>query len=385
LNGPVDPDTILPTTKGTVMDFSSLFRPGIRATRPYTPGKPIEEVQRELGLDSVIKLASNENPEGPLPVVVEAITAAARGINRYPDAASHDLTGKLAAHLGVETSQLLLGNGSNEVIDIIIRALISPGENVVYSEGSFIVYGLTTRAHFECGRTVPLRNDDTHDLVAMAAAVDSKTKLVIVCNPNNPTGTYNNLDEFRTFLAALPPRVVVAVDEAYYEYVTADDYPLTLELLRDHPALVVLRTFSKIHSLAGLRVGYGVGHPELIGELQKTREPFNVNLMAQAAGIACLDNWQEVAGRRDRNRAELERMSRGFEELGLEVVPSQTNFILVRCAGDAGQLTNDLLHKGVIVRPMNAWGLDSRALRISVGLPEENTRCLTALKEILET
>ena len=174
------------------------------------------------------------------------------------------------------------------------------------------------------------------------------------------------------------------MDEAYYEYVTAEDYPQTLELLADHPGLVVLRTFSKIHSLAGLRVGYGVGHPELIGELQKTREPFNVNLIAQAAGMACLEHWDEVAGRRDRNRAELQRMSRGFAELGLDVVPSQTNFILVRCAGDAGQLTGDLLHKGVIVRPMNAWGLDTRALRISVGLPEENTRCLMALKEILD-
>ena len=366
------------------MDFASLFRPGIRAARPYTPGKPIEEVQRELGLDSVIKLASNENPEGPLPVVLEAITAAVQDINRYPDATCHHLTRKLAAHLDVDRSRLLLGNGSNEVIDILIRALVSPGENVVYSEGSFIVYGLTTRAHFECGRTVPLRTDDTHDLVAMAGAVDAQTKLVIVCNPNNPTGTYNNSEEFRTFLAALPPQVVVAVDEAYYEYVVAEDYPQTLALLTDHPGLVVLRTFSKIHSLAGLRVGYAVGHPELIGELHKTREPFNVNLIAQAAGIACLEHWHEVAGRRDRNRAELERMSRAFAELGLEVVPSQTNFILVRCAGDAGQLTQDLLHKGVIVRPMTAWGLDARALRISVGLPEENTRCLLALKEILD-
>jgi histidinol-phosphate aminotransferase len=217
----------------------------------------------------------------------------------------------------------------------------------------------------------------------MAATVDGKTKLVIVCNPNNPTGTYNNLDEFRAFLDALPPQVVVAVDEAYYEYVVAADYPQTLDLLADHPRLVVLRTFSKIHSLAGLRVGYGVGHPGIIGELQKTREPFNVNMIAQAAAIACLEHWDEVAGRRDRNRAELERMCRGFAELGLDVTPSQTNFVLVRCAGDAAKLVQDLLLKGVIVRPMAAWGLDGRALRISVGRPEENTRCLVALKEIL--
>ena len=365
------------------MDLANLFRSGIRATRPYTPGKPIEEVQRELGLESVIKLASNENPEGPLPAVLEAIAQAALEINRYPDAACHYLTGALAAHLEVDPSALILGNGSNEVIDMLIRSLISPGENVVYSECSFIVYGLTTRAHYDCGRPVPMRADDTHDLEAMAAAVDDATKLLIVCNPNNPTGTYNNQAEFQALLDALPERVVVAVDEAYYEYVTADDYPRTLDLLPDHPRLVVLRTFSKIHSLAGLRVGYGVGHPDLVGEVQKTREPFNVNMIAQAAALACLREWHEVAGRRERNRAERERLSRGLTELGLEVVPSQTNFVLARCAGDAAQMTQDLLKLGVIVRPMNGWGLDQRALRISVGLPTENTRCLEALKEII--
>jgi len=176
------------------MDFKSLFRPGILATRPYTPGRPIEEVQRELGLDNVIKLASNENPEGPLPAVLEAIHAAAKDINRYPDAACHELTLKLAGHLDVDPASLIFGNGSNEVIDILIRALVSPGENVVFSHHSFIVYALTTAVHFECGRPVALAPGDKHDLVAMAEAVDEKTKLVIVCNPNNPTGTYNNIE-----------------------------------------------------------------------------------------------------------------------------------------------------------------------------------------------
>ncbi len=365
------------------MDFKSLFRPGILATRPYTPGRPIEEVQRELGLDKVIKLASNENPEGPLPAVIEAIKGAAKDINRYPDAACHELTQKLAAHLGIEPASLIFGNGSNEVIDILIRALVSPGENVVFSHHSFIVYPLTTGVHFECGRPVPLAPGDKHDLAAMAAEVDDKTKLVIVCNPNNPTGTYNTTDEFRTFLASIPTNVIVAIDEAYYEYVSAEDYPQTLPMLRDHPNLVLLRTFSKIHSLAGLRIGYGVGHPDLIGELHKTRAPFNVNLLSQVAAMACIDNWNEVAGRAERNREQLEWMETELAGLGLDVVPSQTNFILVRTPGDAGKVTEALLHKGVIVRPMHAFGLGEGALRISVGLPAENQQCIEALKEIL--
>ena len=365
------------------MDFTKLFRPGILATRPYSPGRPIEEVQRELGLDKVIKLASNENPEGPLPAVLEAIARAATEINRYPDAACFELTQRLAAHLDVEPGALIFGNGSNEVIDILIRALVSPGENVVFSHHSFIVYPLTTAVHFECGRPVALAPGDKHDLVAMAEAVDDRTKLIIVCNPNNPTGTYNNIEEFRTFLATVPGNVIVAVDEAYYEYVSAEDYPQTLSMLRDHPNLVLLRTFSKIHSLAGLRVGYGVGHPDLIGELHKTREPFNVNMLSQAAAMACIDNWREVAGRRERNRNNLEWMEVELAALGLAVVPSQTNFILVRTPGDAGKVTEALLQKGVIVRPMHAFGLGEGALRISVGLPEENQQCIEALKEIM--
>jgi len=365
------------------MDFTSLFRPGILSTKPYSPGRPIEEVQRELGLDHVIKLASNENPEGPLPAVVEAIKKAALDINRYPDAACYELTKKLAAHLDVEPASLIFGNGSNEVIDILIRALVSPGENVVFSHHSFIVYHLTTQVHFECGTAVPLTSDDKHDLPAMAAAVNDRTKLVLVCNPNNPTGTYNTVDEFRTFLEAIPGNVIVGVDEAYYEYVAAGDYPQTQAMQKEYPNLVLLRTFSKIHSLAGLRIGYGIGHPDLISQLHKTREPFNVNMLSQAAAMACIDNWHEVAGRAQRNREQLEWMERELAALGMEVVPSQTNFILVRTPGDAGKLTQALLQKGVIVRPMHAFGLGEGALRISVGLPGENQQCLQALKEIL--
>jgi len=365
------------------IDFQALFRPGILKTRPYSPGKPIEEVQRELGLDSVVKLASNENPEGPLPAVLDAVNKAALELNRYPDAACFELTQRLAAHLDVVPGSIIFGNGSNEVIDILIRALVSPGENVVFSEKSFIVYHLTTSVHFECGRPVPLGSDDRHDLEAMAATVDENTKLVIVCNPNNPTGTYNTRDEFEAFLDAIPANVIVAIDEAYYEYVDAPDYPQALPMLPARPNLMVLRTFSKIHSLAGLRVGYGVGHPDLVGELHKTREPFNVNMLGQAAAIACLDNWHEVEGRARRNREQRDWVESQLKRLGLDVVPSQTNFILVRCEGTAGRMTQNLLLKGVIVRPMSAFGLGEGALRISIGLPDENRRCIEALEEIL--
>ncbi len=366
------------------MDFKSLFRPGILATRPYVAGRPIEEVQRELGLPDVIKLASNENPEGPLPEVLAAIRAAAADVNRYPDSSCFELTRALAAHLGVAPESLLLGNGSNEVVDMMIRALVSPGENVVFGHPSFIVYALTTGIHFQTGRAVPLDAQDRHDLPSMAAAVDERTKLVIVCNPNNPTGTYNDDAGFRAFLAALPPRVIVAVDEAYYEYVTAPDYPQTLPLLVAHPNLVVLRTFSKIHSLAGLRLGYAVGHPGLIGELQKTREPFNVNSLAQAAALACLRHWDRIAERAARNRERMEWLAAKLTELGLRVTPSQANFLLVRCPGKAGAITDALLRRGVIVRPMDAFGLGDGALRISVGTPAENARCVAALEGILK-
>ncbi len=365
------------------MDFKQLFRPGILATRPYSPGKPISEVQRELGLDSVVKLASNENPEGPLPSVVEAVRKAALELNRYPDAACFELTRGMAEDLGVAPESLFFGNGSNEVIDMFIRALVSPGENVVFGHPSFIVYPLTCGVHFESGKAIPLDADDRHDLDTMAAAVDDKTKLVIVCNPNNPTGTYNTAAEFDAFMAKIPETVIVLVDEAYYEYVTATDYPQTIPMLDAYPNLVINRTFSKIHSLAGLRLGYAIGHPDLIAELQKTREPFNVNSLSQAAALAVIKEKVATKERAVRNREWLESLAGDLAALGLDITPSQTNFILVRCPGSAGELTKQLLAKGVIVRPMSAFGLGNGAIRISVGLPEENQRCIEGLKEIL--
>lgn len=364
-------------------DYKSLFRAGIRATRPYSPGKPIAEVKRELGMSRVIKLASNENPEGPLPAVLEAITVAALRLNRYPDASSYELTHKLARQLEVEPAEILLGNGSNEIVNILIRSLVSPGENVVFSDHSFIAYALICQVHFECGKAIALTEDYRHDLPAMAAAIDDKTKLVIVCNPNNPTGTYNTSEELARFLAAVPRSVIVAVDEAYFEYVTAPDYPETLRLRQSYPNLIILRTFSKIHSLAGLRIGYAVGHAGFIGELHKTREPFNVNSIGQAAACACLDNWHEVAGRAQRNAEQKSWLVDELAKMDLATVPSQTNFVFVHLPLNAAEVAKKLLAKGVIVRSMAAFGLGDGAMRISVGLPKENQLCLDALKEIL--
>lgn len=369
------------------MDVQKIIRPGILKVRPYAPGKPVEEVQRELGLDDVIKLASNENPEGPLPAVLEAVAAAAQHVNRYPDGSAYRLTQALAEHLGVEPESVLLGNGSNEVLDMLVRALVSPGENFVYSQHSFIVYGLAGSVHFETGRSVPMAYGWRHDLGAMADAVDDRTKLVIVCNPNNPTGTYCNAVEFGAFLERIPENVVVAVDEAYYEYVVAPDYPQTIPLLAEHPNLMVLRTFSKIHSLAGLRVGYGIGYPDLVRELHKTREPFNVNSLSQAGALACLEHWDTVEPRCSRNRDQLEWVSSQLEHLEFRVIPSQTNFVFCTLEGwSGGKLAKALLQRGVIVRPMDAFGLPDGqgAVRISIGLPEENRRCIAVLQQILE-
>jgi histidinol-phosphate aminotransferase len=368
------------------MDVSRLIRPGIRKVKPYAPGKPVEEVQRELGLEDVIKLASNENPEGPLPEVLDAINAAAREINRYPDGSAYRMTRALADHLDVRPESILLGNGSNEVLDMLVRAVVSPGENFLFSQHSFIVYSLAGSINFETGRSIPMQAGWRHDLEAMADAIDDKTKLIIVCNPNNPTGTYNTAEEFEAFYARVPEDVIVALDEAYYEYVVAPDYPQVLPMIAERPNLMVLRTFSKIHSLAGLRLGYGVGDPALIGELQKTREPFNVNMIGQAAAIACLAHWDQVAPRAARNREQLELVSRELAALGFDVVPSQTNFVFCTLAGRlGGELAQELLKLGVIVRPMDAFGLPDGqgAVRISIGTPDENQRCLAALRQIL--
>lgn len=349
----------------------------------YIPGKPIEEVARELGIpaEGIVKMASNENPIGPSPAALAAIQKAASQIHYYPDGNSFYLKEKLARKLAVKPENLTTGNGSNELLELIGHILLSPGDEVVVSQFCFAVYPIVTSLFGAKLISVPAKNYG-HDLVAMAKAITPKTRVVFAANPNNPTGTHVTKEELLAFIEAVPARVLLAMDEAYFEFM---DKPFDLlPLVREgrHPNLILLRTFSKIYGLAGLRVGYGIGHPELIAALEKVRQPFNVNLIAQAAALAALDDTAHLTKAKANNTAGLEFFSQEFKRLGLEFVPSQTNFILVK-VGDGMGVFQSMQKSGVIVRPVANYQLPE-FIRITVGLPEENRRCLEALKKALK-
>lgn len=344
----------------------------------YQPGRPIEEVARELGLpaDDIIKLASNENPLGPSPRALEAMREAAKRVHLYPDGNAFHLKRRLAEKLGVTPEHLILGNGSNEIIEFVGHALLGPETEVVVSQYCFAVYPIVTRLFGAKLVTVPAR-DYGHDLRAMLAALTPRARVVFVANPNNPTGTIVPPAELAGFVEALPPGVVLALDEAYLEFLedAADFLPRVRAGTR--PNLLLMRTFSKIHGLAGLRVGYGIGHPDFIAVLEKVRQPFNLNLLAQAAALAALDDAEHVARTRRNNAAGLRCLAEGCARLGLETLPSGANFILVR-VGDGQRVFDALQRRGVIVRPMGGYQLPEW-IRISVGTPAENARCLAAL------
>ncbi|HWH67824.1 MAG TPA: histidinol-phosphate transaminase [Candidatus Sulfotelmatobacter sp.] len=348
----------------------------------YQPGRPIEEVARELGLpvDSVIKLASNENPLGPSRLAVAAMRKAAAQVHLYPDGSAFYLKQKLAAKLAVTPANLILGSGSNEVIELLGHALLSPEAEVVVSQYCFAVYPIVTALFGAKLVMVPSKNY-AHDLDAMLAAITPNTRLVFVANPNNPTGTTASREDLARFVAAVPPHVVIALDEAYLEFL---DEPLDLvPEIRNGTKynLVLMRTFSKIYGLAGLRLGYGIAHPGFIAELEKIRQPFNINLIAQAGALAALDDAAHAEKTRRINSRGLKLYTRTFRKLGLEFIPSQANFILVR-VGEGARVFNELQKLGVIVRPMGGYQLPEW-IRISVGTPKENQRCLEALQTVL--
>lgn len=348
----------------------------------YQPGRPIEEVARELGLpvDTIIKLASNENPLGPSRLAAAAMRKALGQVNLYPDGNAFYLKEKLATKMGVAPGNLILGNGSNEIIEFLGHALISPGDEVVVSQYCFAVYPIVT-ALFGGKLTVVPAKAYGHDLPAMLAAITPRTRIVFVANPNNPTGTTVTAAELEQFVKAVPPHVVIALDEAYIEFL---DKPIDLiGNVRDggQSNLLLMRTFSKIYGLAGIRLGYGIGNPDLIAQLEKIRQPFNINLVAQAGALAALDDTTHVEKTRRINSRGLKFYSRGFRRLGLEFVPSQANFILVR-VGEGQRVFDGLQKLGVIVRPMGGYQLPEW-IRISVGTPKENQRCLTALANVL--
>ncbi len=351
-------------------------KPWIPGIEPYKPGKPIEELERELGITEAVKLASNENPFGPSPKALAAISAAAVRVNRYPDGSSFKLRTKLAQRLGVAGNQLVFGCGADEIFELMVKAFVGPGDEVVYAWPSFAMYPIVTAGMGASAVPVPLDARLAHDLPAMRAAVTPRTRVVMVCNPNNPTGTSVGRAEFDAFVAALPADVVLVVDEAYFEFVRRADFPDAIGWLAKRPGTLVIRTFSKIYGLAGLRVGYGVGDPELIGYLERARHPFNLNLLAEEAAVAALDDAEHVARTRKGNADGIATLTRELAALDIATWPTDANFLLA----DAGVGAYDaLLKQGVIVRPLAGFGMPGH-IRITVGTAEENERCVKALQ-----
>lgn len=362
------------------MSIQHLVSPWLASLVPYQPGKPIEEVEREYGIRDSIKLASNENPLGPSPRALAALREALGGINRYPDGGCFYLKEKLAAKLGVGADQVILGNGSNEILELLARVFLRPGDDAVMSEQAFIVYSSVVQAAAGIPRAVPLKSF-THDLEAILAAVRPSTRLVFLGNPNNPTGTIFRRADFDRFLGAIRKDVVIVTDEAYAEYVEDPEYPASLAYVNGGRLLVVLRTFSKIYGLAGLRIGYGIASAEVVAALDRVRQPFNVNSLAQAAALAALDDDEHVAASRRANREGKRFLAVEFERLGLSFVPTEANFILVR-VGEGASVYEKLLSQGVIVRPMSGYGFPEH-VRVTVGTAGENRRFVSALENVL--
>ncbi len=352
----------------------------IREIDPYVPGKPIEEVERELHMRAV-KLASNENPLGPSPLAVEAARKALAESNRYPDGSGFYLREKLAGRLGVPSANIILANGSTELIDLTARSILHENEMGITSQGSFPMYTISIRAAGANLVEIPLK-DFTFDLEMIAKAITRPTKLIYIANPNNPTGTMFTADAFEGFLARVPEGVLLVLDEAYFEYVDRPNYSRSIELVRRGKNLLVLRTFSKVYGLAGLRIGYGIGPAELLAEMNKVRSPFNTSGVAQAAALAALDDTEHVRRSVESNRAGLAELSRSLERMGVQFVPSVANFLLVGVGGDAQVVADELLRQGVIVRPMGWMGFPN-AIRVTAGTKEENTRFLDALAQAL--
>jgi histidinol-phosphate aminotransferase len=346
---------------------------------PYSPGKPIEEVKRELGLEDITKMASNENVLGPSPRAVEAMRAAAESVYLYPDGSWFRLRQALAQRLAVSSESIVVGNGSDEIIHFLGLTFLNPEDEMIQADPSFVRYEAAAALNLAKCHLVPLR-DFTHDLVAMREAVNDRTKLVFIASPNNPTGTLNTKAEVDAFLADLPAHVVTVFDEAYREYVEAPDYPETLDYVREDRNVIVLRTFSKAYALAGLRVGYGIAPPELIGYLNQVREPFNVSSVAQEAAIASLADDDQVKRACAMNSAGKRYLYAQFEALGLAYVPTEANFVFVDVGRDCMEVFHALMRLGVIVRA--GLGMPTH-VRVTIGRQEDNERFIAALKEVL--
>jgi histidinol-phosphate aminotransferase len=360
---------------------------GVQALNPYVPGKPIAELERELGIRNIVKLASNENPLGPSPLALEAAARTLPELHLYPDGGGFELKAALAEKLGVGTDQITLGNGSNDVLDMIARAFLGPEHSAVFSQYAFAVYPIVTQAVGAKGLAAPAHDGASgpqygHDLQAMARAIRPDTRVVFIANPNNPTGTYLNRTELDAFLRALPGHLISVIDEAYFEYVQQADYPNALDWLHEIPNLVVTRTFSKAYGLAGLRVGYAVSNPEVADILNRLRQPFNVNTSAMAAACAALDDSAHLQRGLTLNDEGLELLGTALRSRGLAVIPSVGNFLSFDLGRPAAPVYEALLREGIIVRPIGNYGLPNH-LRVTVGTAVDNRAFIDALDRVL--
>ena len=363
-----------------MINWEKLAKPNIMRIPAYIPGKPSEEVEREYGLTDVLKLASNENVLGPSPKAMAAVTKKVGAISVYPDADFTSLRQAIGMRYGFAPGQVIVGNGSDEIIRLVAESLLGPGDEAVICEPTFGEY--IYAVNLVGAEPVVVRSQHGQDLRAILAAVTDRTRVVFICNPNNPTGTYIGKKELEAFLAALPEGVLVLYDAAYREYAEADDYPEGFDYVRRGAPILTTRTFSKIYGLAGLRIGYGIGPPDLISLLYRVKEPFNVNLLGQAAALDALDDGEHVRRSLEMNASGKKQIYRGIEALGLEYLPSQANFVLVDLHRDEKEIYQRLLHLGVIVRPAGFFGLPGR-IRVTIGTSEQNQRFLSALATAL--
>jgi len=365
------------------MSLPFALNPVLRHLPVYQPGRPIAEVARELGLPErrIIKLASNENPLGPSPAALAALKLAARQMHLYPDGNAFYFKQKLAASLHVDPTNLIPGNGSNDIIEFLGHALMGPGDDVIVSEFCFAIYPIVARLLGANVITVPAKNHG-HDLPAMARAITARTKAIFVANPNNPTGTLASPEEVRLLIEATPAQVVLVMDEAYIEFLESPLNLVPLVRSGEKPNLILMRTFSKIHGLAGLRLGYGIAHPEFIAALEKIRQPFNINSLAQAAGLAALDDLEHVRKTRENNFEGRKFLEDAFAQMRLRFVPSFANFVLVQ-VGPGQLIFEEMQKRGVITRPMGGYQLPEW-IRLSVGTPQENRRAVRTLKQVLK-
>jgi len=357
--------------------------PNISSLVPYPPGKPIEELEREYGISGSIKLASNENAWGPSPRAVEAIRGALQNLHRYPDGSCYYLTRSLGDKIGVKKEEIVCGNGSNELIGLLITAFLQPGEEVITSHPTFLMYQKLVQVQGGRNKVVELGAAMHHDLEAILRAVSPQTRMVFLDNPNNPTGTIVDRDDFASFMAQLPRDVIVVLDEAYVDFMDPELRIDVLSYIRDKKPVAALRTFSKAYGLSGLRLGYGIMHGEMASYLNRVRQPFNVNSLAQAGGLAALADEEHYRMTLEKSRTGIAWLREQVAKLGCRPMATQTNFFLIDVKGDAGKLYEHMLHQGVIIRPMQAYGFPNY-IRITVGRAEENRRFIRSLAKSLQ-